>query len=438
MPLSCYLKSFPHPSKPDHVILFSTKRASKAVVHKNTLEAAENGALGEKEHATLARLGMIVDDLDAERREMLGFVDELNRLSTTMNISVIVNLDCNFACVYCYERDIKGRHYMTDETADQVVEFIKAKFTNEINKINIDFYGGEPLLARQTIKRIAGKTKAFAEGNGAEFSFTLVTNGSLLTRRVVEELNPLGFAGAKITLDGPPDMHNQTRPFKNGGGSFDAITGNISEIWDIARVGIGGNYGRSNWRRFPELIDILEERGLGPEQIAQLRFFPVMKVAGSEVPGSYRDDKMSSLACDGCVSSSEQWMAEADLALNAAVFRRGYKKASPGPSVCQVERDHMFVINHDGGIYRCPALIGMERFRLGDVRGGISDNGSAYAPGVWKNDECLGCAYLPLCFGGCRYSALAEFGDASRLDCRKEYLDRTLGASMLTEFHSAP
>jgi uncharacterized protein len=443
MPLSRYLKSFPHPTMAGHVILFSTKRASKAVVHGNTLEAAESGKLGEAERSTLARLGMLVDDLDAERHEMLGFVDELNRLSTTLSISVIVNLDCNFACVYCYERGIKGRHYMTDETADRLVDFIKARFTANLKRINIDFYGGEPLLARETIKRIAGKTKAFAEGAGAAFGFTLVTNGSLLTRRVVEDLNPLGFAGAKITIDGPPETHNQTRPFRNGGGSFDTIIGNISETCDIARIGISCNYGRSNWKRFPELLDILEARRLGPDRIAQLRFFPVMKVAGSEAPGdchdgclsSSRDDSMSPLARDDCMSSlanptNPPWMAEADMALGGEAARRGFGKTRHGPSVCQVERDKMFVIDHDGGIYRCPAMIGMENFRLGDVGGGMAGNESAYAPGFWKNGECLNCAYLPLCFGGCRYSALAEFGDASRLDCRREYLDRALGPSM--------
>jgi len=45
---------------------------------------------------------------------------------------------------------------------------------------------------------------------------------------------------------------------------------------------------------------------------------------------------------------------------------------------------------------------------------------------IWKNEECAQCAYLPLCFGGCRYMALLRDGKIDKPDCKKDYLDTSL------------
>ena len=43
--------------------------------------------------------------------------------------------------------------------------------------------------------------------------------------------------------------------------------------------------------------------------------------------------------------------------------------------------------------------------------------------GMYKNPEC---AYLPLCFGGCRYMTYVRDGNIDQLDCKKEYFDASL------------
>ena len=101
------------------------------------------------------------------------------------------------------------------------------------------------------ILEIAGPLKAFVEEQGGEFRFSLVTNGSLLTREMVEKLTPAGLYAAKVTVDGPPDEHNRLRPFKSGAPSFDVILDNVRACCDLIRIGFGGNYTRDNfggWR----------------------------------------------------------------------------------------------------------------------------------------------------------------------------------------------
>ena len=139
----------------------------------------------------------------------------MNSRNKALDVVAVMNLDCNFDCVYCYEGDLKGDRYMSARTADDLVAFVKQRLTPDKNKLIVDFYGGEPLLSADRIESLSRKLKASAEAIGVEYRFALVTNGSLLKRRLVERLAPLGLQSAKVTLDGPAEVHDQYRPFKS-------------------------------------------------------------------------------------------------------------------------------------------------------------------------------------------------------------------------------
>jgi uncharacterized protein len=83
-------------------------------------------------------------------------------------------------------------------------------------------------------------------------------------------------------------------------------------------------------------------------------------------------------------------------------------------------------VNYDGEIYKCPGLIGRKEFSAGDISTGIKDYRKSHHIDNWKNDECLECAYLPLCFGGCRYMKLVRDGEMNGVDCRREFFDASL------------
>ena len=177
-----------------------------------------------------------------------------------------MNLDCNLACGYCFEEGLRGKHAMSPETADLLVEMIEREQIANGRKVAIDFYGGEPLLSRGLIHSIASRLKRTTEAKGVPFEFSLVTNGTLLTREVALELKVLGMKEAKITLDGPREVHDRSRPFASGKGSFDIIISNILEIMDVIGVQIGGNFTRENYREFPRLLDHLLAVGITPGQ----------------------------------------------------------------------------------------------------------------------------------------------------------------------------
>ncbi len=105
-----------------------------------------------------------------------------------------------------------------------------------------------------------------------------MTNGSLLNRKTVEALKTLGLESVKITLDGPAELHNSSRPYKSGAGTFDIIINHIKEICDLVKVNIGGNFEEGNYRRFPELLDVLIDEGLTPDRVGVVKFDPITAV----------------------------------------------------------------------------------------------------------------------------------------------------------------
>lgn len=418
MPLSLYSRIYPSADTSDSVILFSTKKMSAVLVPSSLINDITNNNLSDEERDALADLGLLVESHEREKSELREYIKELSGLNRSHRLILVMSLDCNLNCSYCFEGTRKGKHILSEESADWFVEFVKSRDYAGKEDIRITFYGGEPLLSVDRIAMISEKVREFAAEKGLKYGFSLVTNGTLLTPAVVKRLIPLGLGSAKVTLDGPRESHDKFRPFTSGTGSFDVIMRNIREVCDMIRIQIGGNYTQDNFREFPRLLDELIAQGLTPEKIPLIKFDPVVNETSEFAPPDFHD---------GCESVNEPWISEAALFLRGEILRRGYKTQKIMPSPCFMEMKDNLVVNYDGALYKCPGLIGREQCRVGDLAGGVADYRQSHHLDSWKNEECLACAYLPLCFGGCKYMKLLQSGSLAGINCQKDYLDRTLG-----------
>jgi uncharacterized protein len=398
-------------------MLFSSLTMAAADVTLEVLQDIEKDNLSKKEKKTLTDLGFLVKSHETEKRELLGYVDDLNRENKIFTAIVVLNLDCNLGCTYCYEGKRKGKHYMSEVTADDFVGFIKSGVLRNKDGVSLAFYGGEPLLSVDAIVRISKDVGAIAKKRGMAFGFTLITNGTLLTPQIVKKLRPLGLRSASITLDGPQEVHDTFRPFKTGRGSFETIVRNIKNVRSLIDVHIGGNYTRERHREFPRLLDYLIESGLGPDKISSVEFDPVFQENKEFAMPDFHD---------GCKSMNEQWLRDASLFLREEILRRGFHTPKIEPAICAVEQQDMLVVNYDGTLYKCPGLVGRKKFCVGSLKTGMLDYYKTHHVGNWKNNKCLECAYLPLCFGGCKYMKLLQNGNMRGVNCRKEYFDKTL------------
>ncbi len=416
--LSKYTKLYSSAADKDSVLIFSTKNAAAGLIPSSLIEDIDKGRLTEEDKETLYNLGFLVHSLEEEQQEMLSFFYEMNNVDRSAKYIVVLNLECNLRCKYCFEGKRKGKFHLSKDTATQFVDFaIKRNDLSKKEEIKIVFYGGEPLLSLETIIDISHKMRAYAEQKAVKYSFTLVTNGTLLTTEVVKILTPLGLKGAKVTLDGPKYIHDRYRPFKSGRGSFDLILSNIKKVCAMTHIQIGGNYTQNHYREFPLLLDYLSENGLTPDKISVIKFDPVISESNEFAPPDFHD---------GCDSPNEPWIAEATLFLREEVLRRGYGTQKVMPIPCMVELIDSLVVNYDGTLYKCPGMIGRKNCCIGNITDGLIDYNKSHGIDAWKNEECLECSFLPLCFGGCRYMKLIHAGEMNGVICQKEYFEKTL------------
>ncbi|HJV66578.1 MAG TPA: geopeptide radical SAM maturase [Geomonas sp.] len=420
MNLSRYLKIYPSPDKPGYFLLYSTLRSSTALVSGTTLSSVLSGSSLGPEGETLQQLGMLVDHPSVERERVRTLLDRANARKDKYRAVAVLNLDCNLACDYCYEGGFRGDQYMSQATASLLVDRMLRDHISQGTEVNITFYGGEPLLSEDLIRFISEPLLEAAKAHGVSYSFDMVTNGTLLNRETALRLIPLGFRGAKFTLDGPREIHNRQRPFASGSGSYDSIVDNLVAIHDIVPIFLGGNCREDNYREFPRLLDDLLQAGIVAQKLAGVFFTPITPKAGCAEHGSE------------CASASEPWLVEAVPYLRQEIMARGFRPQKMRASACMVELDDNIVVNYDGTLYKCPAFMGYDGLSIGTLADGITDYRESHSIGNWKTDECLDCPYLPICFGGCRFLNLLNDRPMSTLDCRREFYDAALERLVLS------
>jgi uncharacterized protein len=426
VPLSHYLLALPLVGHPDQLLLYSTRKTSFIQLPAQTFDRIACGQTPAPLIEPLTKLGFLVADPAAERAEVQHSKTRINTLNPGVRVAVILGMACNFACPYCYEGALKGNHAMSDAVASQAMALLQARFRSGKKQLVLDFYGGEPLLYPDRIKSMAQTLQSFVKRKGGNFRFTLVTNGSLLTRQTISELLPLGLTSVKVTIDGPPETHNLSRPYKSGRESFSIILNNIRECCNLVRITLGGNFTAENYRRFPELLDILEQSNLTPDKLAAVKFDAVMAV----------NDTVSQTGFNGgSTSTAEPWLITATLMLREEVLKRGYNYPKLSLASCMVDLADSFTIDWDGTLYKCVAMIGHPECKAGDIFQGLGDYAATYQLDHWqKSDLCSNCIYLPLCFGGCRYAEYQRSGSMARPDCQREYFDQALPTMLFQDW----
>lgn len=152
-------------------------------------------------------------------------------------ITLQLTQQCNFRCKYCiYTRgeEIHQRSHSSQkmdwETAKQCLNFA-ISHSVDCESLNVGFYGGEPLLEFNLIKKCVNYLKE--ECPGKLYTFTVTTNGTLLTDEIVQFFIDNNFS-LVISLDGPKTINDTNRVFAGTGqGTFDAVIKKLLHIKDI-------------------------------------------------------------------------------------------------------------------------------------------------------------------------------------------------------------
>jgi MoaA/NifB/PqqE/SkfB family radical SAM enzyme len=151
-----------------------------------------------------------------EEMELFGFV-------------VVLTDQCNFDCAYCYEP--KGKKCLEFSTLVKAVNFFHKFFAPECS---INFYGGEPLLAFDTLRRAVEYLECLSAARNKKIRYSLTTNGSLLNEDILGFLDEHAFS-LTLSFDGlVQDLQRKKE-------TFDFLTSVIPQVLARPRISFETN-----------------------------------------------------------------------------------------------------------------------------------------------------------------------------------------------------
>lgn len=379
------------------MVLYNTKTGSMALIedakYKMYCDFESDGKpIEDEELLSDLKLGGFVVDADFDELASLRYNLMRGRFANNgLHLTIAPTSDCNFRCVYCYEKDSIKPVTMTEEVQGAVLDFIKQRIAN-LNYISVTWYGGEPLLAIDIVEDMSHKIMALCEEYKVDYSAGMVTNGFLLTPKIMERLEQIKVESIQITLDGAAEDHDKRRCLKGGLPTFDRIIDNLCKVKDMIKtpVSIRINADKHNIDRVDNVVKVIREKGL--EKVAA----PYLAMV-ENLNGTYNDNS--------CLHTNEFSKCEFDF-----IMKNGldilYRIPSQVASYCGADTEGSFVIGADGLIYKCWNEIGIEGRNIGDIKKGITE--STYLQNFMlydatEDEECKDCKYLPVCMGGCPY-----------------------------------
>lgn len=200
---------------------------------------SESGTFEEIEE-TWATVEKLIEEFGLFRPELLNAQmdpftreDALENLKKTKSICLEVTENCNFRCSYCafsggYSGNrVHSSRKMSWETAKTAIDFYHSIRKDETEDMpSITFYGGEPLLCFNFIKKCVEYASQLKWAYPGDIHYGFTTNASLLNENIIHFLEAHKF-GLLISLDGPEYQHDQNRRFANGRHSFETVISNL-------------------------------------------------------------------------------------------------------------------------------------------------------------------------------------------------------------------
>jgi len=334
--------------------------------------------------------------------------------------ALVLNItnQCNLACTYCYEFGADkiatpaGKpKYMTLETAKTSIDFL-LDASKSRKAVHVTFFGGETLMNFKLLKEVVLYANGAAAAQGRGITYSLTTNATMLTDEIIHFLSDNGV-GVTVSMDGPPELQDKHRVYKNGKGSYAVIEPRLRKLIAIHKTrAITARVTLTNGvtdvvRIYRHLKDDIGFHEIG--------FAPVTNNGAQDY---MIDDGGMDKVLAGFHELADEWL---DYALQGRMHGFSNVSETIGELMQGVNKSHpcgaglgLLGVSPSGDLSPCHRFTDADTHTLGNINTGIDQEKREdflNRGHVTAKYECSTCWARPLCAGGCHHEAFVRYGD---------------------------
>ncbi|WP_430112516.1 thioether cross-link-forming SCIFF peptide maturase [Paenibacillus sp. B1-33] len=319
---------------------------------------------------------------------------------------------CNLSCEYCFASQGKyngDRAIMSVEVGQRAIDYLLENSGHHRN-LDIDFFGGEPLMAWKVVKEIVKYARSKEKEWKKKFRFTFTTNGMLLNDEVTEFLNQEMY-NVVLSLDGRKEVHDRLRTTVTGKGSYDSIVPKFQEF--VQKRGdqeyyVRGTYTRNNVDFTNDIFHIAD---LGFDKISME---PV--ICDPREPYALTEKDLLEIYNQYEILAKE--MIKRSEQGKGFTFYHYMLDLSEGPCIqkritgCGSGTEYLAVTPW-GELFPCHQFVGDEAYSMGNIWEGITRpelQCQFKESNCYTKPECQDCWAKLYCSGGCPANALHATG----------------------------
>jgi len=279
--------------------------------------------------------------------------------------------------------------------------------------VSLSFFGGEPLLNFGVLAATTDYVDNKAEELGKQVSYSITTNATLVNKKVRDFLVAHPKISLLLSVDGGQEIHNRHRKFKNGRGSFGAVSRGIAALVrddriDNGRLSLRGTFTGEN----PSLLEAV--RGMVSCGLTELSLEPAVAIGAPLDITEAQIDVIKRRYDDLAHDYIEKTKAEQAYAFFHFQVAMGLiRLADPLWRPCGAGAGYLAVAA-DGKLYPCHRFVGDPRWLMGNVTEGVTERDISELFSqlhVNRKAKCRDCWAKYHCGGGCHRHAFESNGD---------------------------
>ena len=402
------------------LILFNSLTGNLIEVEVEMKEALESGNLKEipfDVSSQLLEMGFLQEEDVDQTSEYLSRYEHSKERDSVLDVKLFMATSCNLGCPYCYQSaPAKPGNVIQKNEVDKLIKWIDWEVSkNGVKGLNLEFYGGEPLLARMQMPRLIGQLNQIFDKYALPVSYSIITNATLIDDSIID-LFIANNVSMQITMDGDEKTHDSRRAWKTTGkGSFQQIFENLEKICNRGGANLIRIRMNVDQRNISEVHSVASRaHGLG------ITSFTCGRIHFREKETEYTTEMISSKDFD------ENYDYEIFKILQPFGFADSPSKLD-SIDTCLYHWKRGYSVSPSLHLFKCDELIDYPEFCVGQIgEDGIPQmNQLEYDKAVSRKptdfEHCTSCRYLPQCGSGCSIRALNAKGTPHINFCEATY-----------------